>query len=192
MTKMTVMSKEQAWMEANKIFPTDYEKDDASSLRAGYDIYRHPSLNYYSRICDLGDRLEVLTGEYGENVTNIWIETPVDEFKVDVIARGSYIDQPYGEEDERFSVEAITVRLNHVALNAWFSSQMHNVRECYEDGEAGDHEWEAHKAEYKRRGEEWKANVLCALAIRAEPERESISITQAQAEVFTAVHIRRL
>ena len=71
---MKVTSKEQAWKEANKIFPTDYEKDEGSSQRAGYDIYRHPTLNYYSRICDLGDRLEVLTGEYGENVTNIWIE----------------------------------------------------------------------------------------------------------------------
>nr|DAL85289.1 MAG TPA: hypothetical protein [Caudoviricetes sp.] len=73
---MVVNSKEQAWIEVNKIFPTDYEKDESSSQRAGYDIYRHPTLNYYSRICDLGDRLEVLTGEYGENVTNIWIEEP--------------------------------------------------------------------------------------------------------------------
>jgi hypothetical protein len=73
---MVVNSKEQAWLEANKIFPTDYDKDEASSVRAGYDIYRHRELNYYSRICDLGDRLEVLTGEYGENVTNIWIKEP--------------------------------------------------------------------------------------------------------------------
>lgn len=71
---MKVASISEAWEEANKIFPTDYEKDEAASQRAGYDIYRHPTLNYYSRICDLGDRLEVLTGEYGENVTNIWIE----------------------------------------------------------------------------------------------------------------------
>jgi hypothetical protein len=71
---MTVTSREQAWLEVNKIFPTDYEKDYASSERAGYDIYRHHELNYYNRICDLGNRLEVLTGEYGENVTNIWIE----------------------------------------------------------------------------------------------------------------------
>jgi hypothetical protein len=71
---MIVTSKEQAWAEVNKLFPTDYEKDEASSLRAGYDIYRHPTLNYYNRICDLGCRLEVLTGEYGENVTNIWIK----------------------------------------------------------------------------------------------------------------------
>ena len=73
---MTVTSKEQAWEEVNKLFPTDYEKDYASSERAGYDIYRHPTLNYYNRICDLGDRLEVLIGEYGETVTNIWIKQP--------------------------------------------------------------------------------------------------------------------
>ena len=75
--KKTVATREQAWQEANKIFPTDYEKDEASSKRAGYDIYRHHELNYYSRICDLGNRLEVLTGEYGEIVTNIWIEPEI-------------------------------------------------------------------------------------------------------------------
>jgi len=71
---MKVASISEAWEEVNKIFPTDYEKDEAASQRAGYDIYRHPTLNYYSRICDLGCRLEVLTGEYGDNITNIWIE----------------------------------------------------------------------------------------------------------------------
>lgn len=71
---MKVTSKEAAWIEVNKVFPTDYEKDYASSARAGYDIYRHRELNPYARICDLGNRLEVLTGEYGETVTNIWIE----------------------------------------------------------------------------------------------------------------------
>lgn len=76
---MKVTSRDAAWAEVNKIFPTDYEKDDASSIRAGYDIYRHPTLNYYNRICDLGCRLEVLLGEYGENVTNIWIEEPETE-----------------------------------------------------------------------------------------------------------------
>lgn len=70
---MKVTSREEAWKKVNEIFPTDYEKDEASSERAGYDIYRHPTLNYYNRICDLGCRLEVLTGEYGETVVNIWI-----------------------------------------------------------------------------------------------------------------------
>lgn len=70
---MKVPTKEKAWEEVNKIFPTDYEKDHDASKRAGYDIYRHPNLNYYNRICDLGNRLEVLTDEFGDIVTNIWI-----------------------------------------------------------------------------------------------------------------------
>ena len=75
--KATVTTREAAWVEVNKIFPTDYEKDETASANAGYSIYRHPTLNHYSRICDLGNRLEVLTGEYGENVTNIWIEPEI-------------------------------------------------------------------------------------------------------------------
>ena len=71
--KITVTTRDQAWVEANKIFPTDYEKDETASANAGYAIYRHHTLNHYSRICDLGNRLEVFTGEWGENVTNIWI-----------------------------------------------------------------------------------------------------------------------
>jgi hypothetical protein len=74
--KITVTTKEQAWAEANRIFPTDYEKDDAASARAGYDIYRHRELSYYTRICDLGNRLEILLGEHGENVVNIFVIPP--------------------------------------------------------------------------------------------------------------------
>jgi|GEM_PF-2221272 len=76
---MKANSIQEAWNKVNEIFPTDYEKDYASSERAGYDIYRHPTLNYYSRICDLGNRLEVLTGEYGETVTNVWIENQTEQ-----------------------------------------------------------------------------------------------------------------
>lgn len=84
--KITVTNKEQAWAEVNKIFSTDYEKDYTASERAGYDIYRHHELNYYNRICDLGDRLEVITGEYGDTVTNIWIE-PTQETVEETVAK---------------------------------------------------------------------------------------------------------
>ena len=83
---MIAANKEEAWKEVNKIFPTDYEKDVSSSQRAGYDIYRHPTLNYYNRICDLGCRIEVLTGEYGETVTNIWIVGEEQKVETETIA----------------------------------------------------------------------------------------------------------
>ena len=41
MTKsFTMTSKALAWNKVNEIFPTDYERDDASSERAGYPVYR--------------------------------------------------------------------------------------------------------------------------------------------------------
>lgn len=67
MAIMTVKTKAEAWNEANKVFPTKYEKDEAASIRAGYDIYRHPAMKRYHRICDLGNCLEVFTGEYGDD-----------------------------------------------------------------------------------------------------------------------------
>lgn len=48
---MTVKNISEAWQKANEIFPTDYEKDEAASNTAGYNIYRS-RLNYYDYICD--------------------------------------------------------------------------------------------------------------------------------------------
>ena len=74
---MKVNTKTQAWEAANRIFLTDYQKDETASTNAGYDIYKHATLNPLCRICDLGNHLEVLTGEHGETVTNIWIEPEI-------------------------------------------------------------------------------------------------------------------
>lgn len=71
--KITVTTRDDAWAEAKKIFPVDYEKDETASANAGYTIYRNPTLNHYNKICDLGNRLEITTGELGEIVTNIWL-----------------------------------------------------------------------------------------------------------------------
>lgn len=69
---MKVNSKEQAWIEADKLFPTDYIKDEARSKNAGYDIYYSTCDGVNAWISDLEDRLEVNL-ETGETV-NIWIE----------------------------------------------------------------------------------------------------------------------
>lgn len=69
---MKVNSKEQAWVEADKLFPTDYIKDEKKSDAAGYDIYYSTCDGVNAWISDLEDRLEVnlATGE----TVNIWIE----------------------------------------------------------------------------------------------------------------------
>lgn len=69
----TVKSMEQAWKKVNEIFPTDYEKDEGSSERAGYSVYRSTAEgHYYDYICDLGDRLEANLST-GESI-NVWVK----------------------------------------------------------------------------------------------------------------------
>ena len=66
-------SAEEAWNRINEISPTDYAKDEDSSQRAGYPIFRSTADgHFYDYICDLNDRLEVNLST-GETV-NIWIE----------------------------------------------------------------------------------------------------------------------
>lgn len=84
---MIVKTTAEAWEAANKMFPTDYQKDEESSQRAGYPIYRSTAAGHYSfYICDLSDRLEVNMN--GESV-NIWIreEEQGEDVEVTVIAK---------------------------------------------------------------------------------------------------------
>jgi transcriptional regulator with XRE-family HTH domain len=56
---ITVKSIEEAWHEANKRFPTDYEKDERASQCAGYPIYMSTAEGENSWISDLNDCLEL-------------------------------------------------------------------------------------------------------------------------------------
>jgi len=105
-----------------------------------------------------------------------------NNFSIQLMAKGSFVDNSI-ENDSLYLVEAFTLRLNHVALNAWILSEMFNTCDCYET----DEEWEAHKAEYKERRDEFNKQIIEALEI--DKNEGSVSITQSQSEVFTVVHI---
>ena len=69
--RIEVNSKREAWNMVNAIFPTDYAKDEFSSERAGYPVYRSTAEgHFYDYICDLNDRLEVNLS--GGTTVNIW------------------------------------------------------------------------------------------------------------------------
>lgn len=77
---MKVTSKQEAWNKVNEIFPTDYAKDEHSSNRAGYPVYRSTAEGHHcDYICDLGDRLEVNLDSSHLETVNIWIEHPAQE-----------------------------------------------------------------------------------------------------------------
>lgn len=68
-----VNSVADAWKAADAIIPTDYMKDDQSTARAGYDVYRSTAAGHeYTYICDLETRLEINLDD-GSTV-NIWID----------------------------------------------------------------------------------------------------------------------
>lgn len=105
------------------------------------------------------------------------------EFAIQVIAKGAFVDSGSGG-GKVYLIEATTVRMNHVALNAWILSQTYNCRECYETNE----EWEAHKTEYEERRKAVITKIVDALGI--DPEKGSVCITQSLSEVFAVVHIQ--
>lgn len=72
---MIVSSVKEAWELANRLFPTDYEKDEERSSHAGYPIYHSTAEDMNAWISDLGNRLE-LNYSYGSE--NIWIEQDED------------------------------------------------------------------------------------------------------------------
>ena len=80
MTKhIKVNSISTAWEVAASIFPTDYQKDEESSKRAGYPIYKTTSTDEsFSgfHISDLNTRLEV---SMGAETAMIWVEENEEE-----------------------------------------------------------------------------------------------------------------
>lgn len=117
---MKVNNIKEAWKVADEIFPTDYNKDEQASERAGYSIYRSP-INYYDYICELGDRLEVNLAN-GKTI-NIWIEKDftddekkelcgyIDTFLYKLEDNFGYL---HSEEMSRYGLDRIMKELNEV------------------------------------------------------------------------------
>ena len=75
-----VNSISEAWQKVAEVFPSDYVRDDSSSVHAGYDIYRSTVKSeggnyqwYYCYICNLGCTLEVNLTDDKWNATTIYI-----------------------------------------------------------------------------------------------------------------------
>ena len=108
-----------------------------------------------------------------------------NEFAIQVMAKGAFTDNATGD-GKSYQVEATTIRLNHIALNAWHDTYTLNCRDCYQDGAAGDIEWNERQAECSRNLEAFHTKIKRALGI---DEEKAVSITQNVSEVFTVVYI---
>ena len=126
------------------------------------------------------------------------------EFALQIISKGSFTESI---GDKKYMTEVITLQLNQTAFDEWYSAQPPmNTREVYDDGPAGDAEWEAHKNTRKMRRKVWKSKMLQTLGIRGGanvrlvseitgpiydydhfPNGETVTIAQAQEKVFTVI-----
>lgn len=69
---LQVANIEEAWGLADRLFPTDYEKDEERSSRAGYPIYHSTTEGMNAWISDLSNRLEL---NYADGKSeDIWIK----------------------------------------------------------------------------------------------------------------------
>lgn len=87
---MKANGRDEAWRIADRLFPTDYQKDDAASERAGYPIYETTSTDEKFagfHISDLNTRLELNMG--CETVT-IWIEEDAGNPEVTIILKDGH------------------------------------------------------------------------------------------------------
>lgn len=74
-----VRNRDEAWREADRLFPTDYMIDSVSSDNAGYPIYRSTADGNTSWISDLNTSLElnIMTDDHGiESIRVIIIQEP--------------------------------------------------------------------------------------------------------------------
>lgn len=104
-----------------------------------------------------------------------------NEFALQVIAQGSFVDTAE-EPGKAYQVEACTVRLNCVALGEWLGCYREPCRECFE----AKAEWEAAKVEQEANLKAWEEKVKDILGLT---DCDGVTISRAQSEVFTVVHI---
>ncbi len=102
---MTVTSIKDAWTEAGKILPTDYEYSAERSERAGYPIYYSTAAGMNAWISDLGNRLEVNLPD-GKSV-NIWIQAPAETTTTSDSAEETEDDGSATKEERRETAKRI-------------------------------------------------------------------------------------
>lgn len=108
-----------------------------------------------------------------------------DEFSLQVISSGSFLDNDPGFRGKVYLVETATIRLNHIAMNEWADAQIYNCRDCYEN----DQDYQDYLARKEAIKKAFDDKIISALGFGRAAG--SICITQAVSEVFTVVHIHQ-
>lgn len=106
-----------------------------------------------------------------------------NEFAIQIISRGSFLDNDPGFRGKVYQVETVTIRLNQIALDEYFNGQVYNCRDDYETKQ----EYQDYLTEREARRTAFKGKI--AAAVGYDPAAGSVAISQAVSEIFTVVHI---
>ncbi len=110
-----------------------------------------------------------------------------DRFAVEVISAGEFLDNVSGKT---YTVQTFTIRLNHVALEAWMAATATDDREDDETWAAWHpgEDRQAYRATVENRKAEFDAQIAATLQI-TRANACSFSIVQVLSEIFAVAYI---
>lgn len=110
-----------------------------------------------------------------------------NNFAVQVIASGSFADQPV-YADKTYLVETATVRLNPVALNAWILSHACEDKECFENEE----EWNEHVSRKSADRKNFIESLTKEIGFKCTNAVDELNVKQIVSEVFAVAWIHEI
>ena len=108
-----------------------------------------------------------------------------NEFAVQVIARGAFLDNDPGHGGKVYQVETATIRLNHIALNEWLCNQANRRLEDFDTVM----EWAAYMCRRWNITNELKRKIAAAAGFPPIPDNANVNVQQVISEVFAVVYI---
>ena len=113
-----------------------------------------------------------------------------DRFAIEIVSACGFLDDDPGFRGKTYSVQTYTVRLNHVALDAWRAATATDDREDDETWTAWHpgEDRQTYRAAVEKRKAEFDANIAAALQITGA-DTGSFSVVQVLSEIFAVVYI---
>ncbi len=114
----------------------------------------------------------------------------MDRFAIEIVSAGGFLDDDPGFRGKTYSVQTYTIRLNHVALDAWRAATATDDREDDETWAAWHpgEDRQTYRAAVEKRKAEFDSQVAAALQITGAATG-SFSVVQVLSEIFAVVYI---
>ena len=114
----------------------------------------------------------------------------MDRFAIEIVSAGGFLDDDPGFMGKTYNVQTYTIRLNHVALDAWRAATAtddHEDNETWEASHPGE-DRQTYRAAVEKRKAEFDSQIAAALQITGAATG-SFSVAQILSEIFAVVYI---